>query len=166
MADGAGWGATTFTSALRVIPTRSWRTKVMPPTVVAITNIPNRMAHARAIRSSTMARIIRHPPADQLGPYIATPTCLINVYLQGSTDAPKSVPVNPPRWVSTGSQSHVLTIDRRDLQSPGVSDAAPRRPDNTALPCWAHTSLRSFRRRARRGRRSLPPPSNEVGLSY
>ena len=69
MADGAGWGATTFTSALRVTPTRSWRTIVMPPTVVAITNIPNRMAHARAIRSSTMARIIRHPPADQLGPY-------------------------------------------------------------------------------------------------
>jgi hypothetical protein len=52
----------------------------MPPTVVAITNILNRMAHARAIRSSTMARIIRHPPADQLGPYITMRTCLINVY--------------------------------------------------------------------------------------
>ena len=36
----------------------------MPPTVVAMTNIPNRIAHARATRSSMIARIIRHPPAD------------------------------------------------------------------------------------------------------
>ena len=30
-----------------------------PPTIVAMTNIPNRIAHARVIRSSMMVRIIR-----------------------------------------------------------------------------------------------------------
>jgi DNA-binding transcriptional LysR family regulator len=32
---------------------------VTPPTIVAMTNIPNRIAHARVIRSSMMVRIIR-----------------------------------------------------------------------------------------------------------
>jgi hypothetical protein len=77
--EGAGLGAANLALALCVTPTRSWSTMVTPPTVVAMTNIPNRIAHARAIRSSTMARIIGIPQRINLV-RITMPTCLINVY--------------------------------------------------------------------------------------
>jgi hypothetical protein len=82
----------------------------------------------------------------------------------GALATPDNFP--PEAGITIGAAAQRLN-DRppRAWQSLGISDAAPRRSDYSALFCWAHTSLRSFHRRARRaGRRSLPP-SNEVGLS-